>query len=88
MHARARTRARHLATLTCALVRDPVAAYFKPSPCIGHTSVVTVIAVIAVIAVVAVTQAAVTGMLSEATVTSRPGALRAAGQAVNLEPNI
>ena len=34
-----------------------------------------------------VTQAAVAGILSEATATSRPGALRAAGRAVNLEPS-
>ena len=34
-----------------------------------------------------VTQAAVAGILPEATATSRPGALRAAGRAVNLEPS-
>ena len=32
-------------------------------------------------------EAAVTGILSEATATSRPGALRAAGRAVNLGPS-
>ena len=40
-----------------------------------------------VVAVVTVTQAAVAGILPEATATSRPGALRAAGRAVNLEPS-
>ena len=40
-----------------------------------------------IVAVITATQAAVTGILPEATVTSRLGALRVAGRAVNLEPS-